>query len=200
MKYLTANFSITGADEMLLQASREVLADELAAVGFESFEDNDGGLTGYVQSELFDREGLDAVCREFPLEGVSVSYELAEVEDRDWNETWENEGFDPIDINGQVIIYDARHPFSLSQTDGTLSPVTIAIEARQAFGTGTHQTTRMVVQTLLNIELADKRVLDCGCGTGILSLVASKLVDGMVIVVRSNHAVRGALDETIRRL
>lgn len=181
MKYLTANFSITGADEMLLQASREVLADELAAVGFESFEDTDGGLTGYVQSELLDREGLAAVCREFPLEGVSVSYELAEVEDRDWNETWENEGFDPIDIKGQVIIYDARHPFTLPQTDGTQSPVTIAIEARQAFGTGTHQTTRMVVQTLLNIELADKRVLDCGCGTGILSLVASKLGAGSVV-------------------
>lgn len=181
MKYLTANFSITGADEMLLQASREVLADELAAVGFESFEDTDGGLTGYVQSELLDREGLDAVCREFPLEGVSVSYELAEVEDRDWNETWENEGFDPIDIKGQVIIYDARHPFTLPQTDGIQSPVTIAIEARQAFGTGTHQTTRMVVQTLLNIELADKRVLDCGCGTGILSLVASKLGAGSVV-------------------
>ena len=96
MKYLTAHFSITAADDLLLQASRDVLADALSAVGFESFEDSDDGLTGYVRSELLDRDGLAAVCRDFPLAGVTIGYELSEVEDRDWNEPWENAGFAPI--------------------------------------------------------------------------------------------------------
>ena len=77
-------------------------------------------------------------------------------------------------VKNKCIIYDAKRPLPdfTSLSPGALS---IAIDARQAFGTGTHETTRMIVETLLSIDLHDKRVLDCGCGTGILGIAASKM-------------------------
>mgnify|MGYP002734392003 FL=1 len=76
-------------------------------------------------------------------------------------------------MDDQVLIYDAKHP----ELHPTTSPdhIEIGIEAKLAFGTGNHETTRMIVSTLLNMNLYKMRVLDCGCGTGILGLVASKL-------------------------
>ncbi len=170
MKYLTATFHIA-SEPSLLQTARDLLADCAGDAGFESFEDTDDGIKGYVQEEQFDKEQLDAQLADFPLPGVNVTYELSKVEDKDWNETWENEGFDPIDIYNRIVIYDAR------QTTPQLPEgvIPIAIQARQAFGTGTHQTTQMIIGLLLDMHLAGKRVLDCGCGTGILGIAASKL-------------------------
>ena len=154
-----------------MQTARDLLADCAGDAGFESFEDTEDGIKGYVQEDQFDKEQLDAQLADFPLPGITVTYELSKVEDKDWNETWENEGFDPIDIYNRIVIYDAR------QTTPQLPEgvIPIAIQARQAFGTGTHQTTQMIIGLLLDMHLAGKRVLDCGCGTGILGIAASKL-------------------------
>ena len=170
MKYLTATFHIV-SEPSLLQTARDLLADSAGQAGFESFEDTEDGIKGYVQEDQFDKEQLDAQLADFPLPGITVTYELSKVEDKDWNETWENEGFDPIDIYNRIVIYDAR------QTTPQLPEgvIPIAIQARQAFGTGTHQTTQMIIGLLLDMHLAGKRVLDCGCGTGILGIAASKL-------------------------
>lgn len=170
MKYLTATFHIV-SEPSLLQTARDLLADCAGDAGFESFEDTDDGIKGYVQEELFDKEQLDAQLADFPLPDITVTYDFSKVEDKDWNETWENEGFDPIDIYNRIVIYDAR------QTTPQLPEgvIPIAIQARQAFGTGTHQTTQMIIGLLLDMHLAGKRVLDCGCGTGILGIAASKL-------------------------
>lgn len=172
MKYLSTIFNIECDDKALCAIIRDVLADSLAAVGFEAFEETSNGLTGYIQEDLFHHEELDTTIQQLPFEGVIVSYQLEKVEDKDWNETWESQGFEPITIDEQVTIYDAKN----TPNDATFpTPICVGIEARQAFGTGTHQTTRMVVRSLLNIELHGKRLLDCGCGTGILSIVASKI-------------------------
>ena len=103
MKYLTASFHIV-SEPSLLQTARDLLADCAGEAGFESFEDTDDGIKGYVQEEQFDKEQLDAQLADFPLPGVTVTYDLAKVEDKDWNETWENEGFDPIDIYNRIVI------------------------------------------------------------------------------------------------
>ena len=95
-----------------------------------------------------------------------------EAEYRNWNEQWENEGFEPIVIDGRCIIHDTKHPAGDKAPDSPTLDITI--EARQAFGTGTHETTRMIVGELLKMDLKGKRILDCGCGTGILGIVASK--------------------------
>ena len=172
MKYLVAKFKIATSED-LLQVCKDLLADSAAEAGFESFEETPDGLEAYVQKELFDKDALDASIADFPIEGADISYTIEDAEDKDWNEEWEEQGFDPICVDDQVLIYDAKHP----ELHPTTSPdhIEIGIEAKLAFGTGNHETTRMIVSTLLNMNLYKMRVLDCGCGTGILGLVASKL-------------------------
>lgn len=172
MKYLVAKFKIATSED-LLQVCKDLLADSAAEAGFESFEETQEGLEAYVQKELFDKDALDASIADFPIEGTDISYTIEDAEDKDWNEEWEEQGFDPICVDDQVLIYDAKHP----ELHLTTSPdhIEIGIEAKLAFGTGNHETTRMIVSTLLSMNLYKMRVLDCGCGTGILGLVASKL-------------------------
>lgn len=178
MKYLVANFKIK-VQEDLMQVCRDLLADSAAEAGFESFEDKEDGLEGYVQKELFDKDVLDANIENFPIEDANIEYEVKDAEDKDWNQEWEEQGFEPICVEDQVLIYDAKHP-ELHPTTSS-DHIEIGIEAKLAFGTGNHETTRMIVATLLNMNLYKKRFLDCGCGTGILGLVASKLGASEVI-------------------
>ncbi|MBQ6658408.1 MAG: 50S ribosomal protein L11 methyltransferase, partial [Prevotella sp.] len=130
----------------------------------------DGQLTGYVQTTLFDQSLLDGLLATLPFEDLQVTYTLKEAEDKNWNAAWEEEGFDPIIVNNRCVIHDIHHPAPREDFE-----MDITIDAHQAFGTGTHETTRMIVGCLLDLPLKGKRVLDCGCGTGILSIVAAKL-------------------------
>lgn len=170
MEYLAATFTISCPDG-LMQTARDLLADASAEAGFESFEDTDNGLNGYVQKSLFNQDALDEAIADFPLEKTTISYSLADAENKDWNETWEESGFEPISIDDKIIIEDSNH----NPQTSNIKPQRILIDAKLAFGTGNHETTRMIISTLLGMELRDKRVLDCGCGTGILGITASKL-------------------------
>lgn len=182
MKYLQTRFLISckgasalineamGEDE-LMQACRELLADECGECGYESFEDTADGIIGYVQQDEYHEILVKEKIKEFPVEGVTITYNTEEIPDQDWNAAWEEEGFEPINVSNIVTIYDARH------TDGPeqfSAPVRIGIHASNAFGTGNHETTRMIISTLLELPLEGRRVLDCGCGTGILSIAALK--------------------------
>lgn len=169
MHYYKAEFTIECTDE-LKDIARELLADIAGEAGFESFEDTEQGVDGYVQMDLLDRDTLDEGIASFPLEEVKVDYVLACVIDEDWNQEWESIGFEPIDIDGRILIFDAKKPIP-----ELTHPISIGIEAKNAFGTGTHETTRMILSQLLTNSLEGKRVLDCGCGTGILGIAASKL-------------------------
>ncbi len=171
MKYQSAIFvakidDSTGID---MHTAYELVAAMAGEAGFESFETEGDTLVGYVQEALFDKEALDEALSQFPIEGVSVSYTLHDVEDKDWNADWENNGFEPIDIDGRCVIHDTLHP-----TPALAGAMDVVIDAKMAFGTGCHATTRMMVRALLNNDLRGKRVLDCGCGTGILGIVAAK--------------------------
>ena len=174
MKYLVATFQIEAADD-LLQACRDLLADGAAEAGFESFEDTDNGLEAYVQKELFDQEMLDNYIADFPIEGTHITYDIKDAEDKDWNQEWEEQGFGPIYVGDQVVIYDAKHPELYPDTSNRPDIIEIGIEAKLAFGTGNHETTRMIISQLLEMPVKTKRALDCGTGTGILGLAASKL-------------------------
>lgn len=173
MKYYVANFDIECADE-LLQPARELLSAAACEAGFEAFEDTDNGIAGYVQRPLYDKEALDAAIADYMPEGTKVTYNIEEVPDQDWNQDWEDQGFEPIGVSDHLVIYDAKHTdmSMFASDDGVMR---IFIEARNAFGTGTHQTTRMILRRLLGMDLTGKSVLDCGCGTGILGIVASRL-------------------------
>ena len=197
MKYFEVEFTISPYS---VDAS-DLLAALVGEVGFESFEESPTGLLGYVQQSLFSEEALQESLADFPFEGVSIRYDIREAEDRDWNEAWENEGFEPIVISRReecgvrseelfsrseecgvrsentlegIVIHDGRH----LPADVT-SLLEIEIDARQAFGTGTHETTRMVCAELFSLLTPHstllEKVLDCGTGTGILSICALKL-------------------------
>lgn len=170
MKYLVAEFKIECQDGMI-QIARDLLTDALGEAGFETFEDTEDGIKGYVQESLFDENAMNDVINNFMLPDVTINANIQEAEYKNWNEEWEEAGFERININDSITIYDARH----DDGNGIASGISIGIETKQAFGTGTHETTRMIVSTLLNIDLKGKRVLDCGCGTGILGIAASKL-------------------------
>ena len=173
MKYYVANFDIECAEE-LLQPARELLSAAACEAGFEAFEDTDNGIAGYVQRQLYDKEALDAAIADYMPEGTQVTYNIEEVPDQDWNQDWEDQGFEPIGVSDHLVIYDAKHT-DMSMFAGDDGVMRIFIEARNAFGTGTHQTTRMILRRLLGMDLTGKSVLDCGCGTGILGIVALRL-------------------------
>ena len=168
------------------QDAQDILSALAGEAGFETFEETATGLKGYVQQALFDEDTLQQVLEGFPFENVTLSYSIQEAEDKDWNEQWEQEGFEPIIINlppskgkGNLIIHDGRH----LPSDNNLQPSSIMIEidAHLAFGTGTHETTRMICGILLDMQLDGLRVLDCGCGTGILGICALKVGAASVV-------------------
>lgn len=169
MKYYEVNFTIEAPAE-LMQDARDILSALAGEAGFETFEDTDEGVKGYVQQGLFDEALLKALIGDFPLPSCTVAYTVSEAEDKDWNEQWEQQGFEPIVVNDTLVIHDGRH------LPSDIRPQTsIEIDAHLAFGTGTHETTRMMVGQLMSLDLTDKRVLDCGTGTGILGIAALKL-------------------------
>ena len=171
MKYFDVEFTLTPNNN----DARDLLAALAGDVGFETFEETNTGLKGYVQQALFSEKALKEALNDFLFDGITITYDIHEAEDKDWNEQWEQEGFEPIIISdGAIIIHDGRHLPSISA-----SRAEIEIDARLAFGTGTHETTRMICSTLLSLSqlftCSPSRILDCGTGTGILSICALKL-------------------------
>jgi ribosomal protein L11 methyltransferase len=176
MKYYEVNFTIAPCS----QDAQDILSALAGEAGFETFEETATGLKGYVQQVLFDENALKLALEGFPFENVTLTYSIQEAEDKDWNEQWEQEGFEPISLplppskrKGNLIIHDGRH--LPSDIDLQPSAIMIEIDAHLAFGTGTHETTRMICGMLLDMQLDGLRVLDCGCGTGILGICALKL-------------------------
>jgi len=145
-----------------LEPFRDIFIAQLGAIGFESFSENKWGFEAYIQQEKFSKDQLDAALA---WEGVECSYELREIEQVNWNEEWEK-NFDPIEVDGRVYI---RAPFHQERT-GFEYPM--LIEPKMSFGTGHHQTTHMMIQWLLETSTEGTRVLDMGCGTGILGILA----------------------------
>ena len=202
MKYFEADFTISPYSPDAI----DLLADIAGEAGFESFEVTPTGLRGYVQQQLFNPMLLDFGIADFPIECVDITYDIHEAEDRDWNEQWEQEGFEPIVIPPSLVIHDGRH----LPDDSYLT--SIEIDAHQAFGTGTHETTRMICSTLLELKdqkLAGARVLDCGTGTGILSICALKLgaaeaigydIDEWSVDNARHNAVINQVDDHFRSL
>lgn len=162
-----------------MQVARDLLADVVADAGFESFEDSDNGLKGYVQKSLFNKNALDEAIAFFPLENTSITYSISKAEDKDWNEAWEEAGFEPISLTP----YPTPNGEGNSMSGLTIAPYRgereskdyIYIDEKLAFGTGNHETTRMIISFLLGMDMKGKHVLDCGCGTGILGITASRL-------------------------
>jgi ribosomal protein L11 methyltransferase len=156
--YIEYNFTVIPKEP-----ATEILIAELGAVGFESFVENENGVTAYIQKEDWNSTILDTI---FILNSdeFSIEYNKNEVEQTNWNAEWEK-NFTPIQVDDLVSI---RAPFH----ENPNLKYDIVIEPKMSFGTGHHETTHMMVQHLLHLDLANKKTLDMGCGTGILAIFA----------------------------
>ena len=156
MIYLAYHFVV----KPLIPAT-EILIAELGYAGFESFVETETGVTAYIQKEDWFQDILEEVQILSSLE-FEITYTIEEVEQVNWNAEWES-NFNPIQVDGQVSIRAPFHENPGLEYD-------IVIEPKMSFGTGHHETTHMMVQQLLGLDLKDKKVLDMGCGTGILAI------------------------------
>lgn len=142
----------------------EILIAELGELPFESFVETDFGVTAYIQKSLW-HEGLLDDLHVLQSPEFTVSYTVEEIEQVNWNEAWEK-NFDPIDVDGICHIRAPFHPKTEARYD-------IVIEPKMSFGTGHHETTHMMIQHLLELDVQGKATLDMGCGTAILAILAS---------------------------
>ena len=144
----------------------DVLAAELGEIGFESFTQDEQGLQGYISDQLYDEAVLKETLAAFPLEETTIHYVCTPVESKDWNEEWEKNYFKPIRIGNDCLIRASFHKPEPGYT------YTIIIDPKMAFGTGNHETTYLMISWMLEEQLAGKRLLDMGCGTAVLAILA----------------------------
>jgi ribosomal protein L11 methyltransferase len=145
----------------------DLLIAELGEIGFESFEENLKGFKAFIPVEEFDADKLNAITiPEAEGEEVKFTFSVETINSRNWNQEWES-NFEPVDVKGECYI---RAPFHEEKPDYKYQ---IVIEPKMSFGTGHHETTTLMVEWMLETEFAGKSVLDMGCGTGILAILAS---------------------------
>lgn len=162
MKYLEFVFRTTPCTETV----NDVLSAVLGEVGFESFIEQTDGIAAYIQKQLFNEESLKEALAEFPLPNTQIEYSYQDAEDKDWNEEWEKNFFQPIIIGDRCIIHSTFH------RDVPKAEYDIVINPQMAFGTGHHETTSLIINELLDSNLQGKSLLDMGCGTSILAILA----------------------------
>ncbi|MDL2255685.1 50S ribosomal protein L11 methyltransferase [Parabacteroides sp. OttesenSCG-928-K15] len=145
----------------------DILASELGEIGFESFTETDKGILAYIQEKQYDKAILQNQLAAFPFVDVIFRVEEKLIEGRDWNEEWEKNYFKPIRIDKECIIRASFH----EEEPGY--DYTIIIDPKMAFGTGNHETTYLMLKEILGIDFAGKEVLDMGCGTAVLAILAA---------------------------
>ena len=163
MKYFEVTFTTSPCNETV----NDVVSALAGEIGFESFVEWENGVQAYIQQSLFDEEALKSMVADFPLPDTTVEYTVVEAEDKDWNEEWEKNFFQPIVIGDRCCIHSTFHK------DTPQTEYEILINPQMAFGTGHHETTSSIISELLEADLQGKSVLDMGCGTSILAILAS---------------------------
>jgi ribosomal protein L11 methyltransferase len=163
MNYYELLFTTLPAEDY----QQDLLINTLGEIGFDTFEELDFGFKAYIPSADFDQDKLDGAL--LPYQGMfTFSYEINLIPQKNWNEVWES-NFDPIEIGNKIFV---RATFHQPKPE---IPYEIVIDPKMAFGTGHHQTTSMMLELMLDDDFKNKKVLDMGCGTGILAIMAAKL-------------------------
>ncbi|WP_398455571.1 50S ribosomal protein L11 methyltransferase [Sphingobacterium thalpophilum] len=171
MKYLEVIFQMLSGEEW----QKDLLIADLADIGFDTFEDTESGFAAYIPAANLDLQALETLMLNLD-EGIEVNYKVNEIENQNWNKLWES-NFNPIEVGGQCYV---RATFHDTKPD---FPYEIIIDPKMSFGTGHHQTTSMMLQYILEDEFEGKAVLDMGCGTGILAILASKKGANTILAV-----------------
>lgn len=174
---------------------REVLVAQLAEIGFESFVDTDEGVEAYIQENLFQEKELKKVAL-FSNTEFSINYSIKKIENENWNKQWE-ESFEPINVGERCFI---RAPFHKPPKQN--NAFDIIIEPKMAFGTGHHATTYLMIKRMLALNFENKDVLDMGCGTGVLAILAKMKNAGKVLAIDNdewayNNAVESCINNNV---
>lgn len=146
----------------------EILVAELAEVGFDGFIETPDGFEGYAEGSMYDEEAVADIFRRYESHADYINFSFDRIEKTNWNAIWEN-SFEPVIIDDRCLIRAAFHKPQQQY------PYEIIITPKMSFGTGHHPTTRLMIRAQLDMDHQGKRVLDAGCGTAILSVMASKL-------------------------
>ncbi|WP_454952063.1 50S ribosomal protein L11 methyltransferase [Capnocytophaga granulosa] len=159
MNYIEYNFTVSPTE-----MGAEILMAELAEVGFDSFEDTPTGIKAYIPKDSWNEQILQDIYLLSNPE-FTISYQITEIEQVNWNEEWEK-NFSPIVVEDLCTVRANFHPVPNTRYDIVITP-------KMSFGTGHHETTYMMLQQLLPLSLEGVKVLDMGCGTGILAIMAA---------------------------
>lgn len=162
MNYIEVKFICTPNNEIV----NSVLSATIAEMGFESFVEDETGTLAYIESDLFDINKLDEILNDFPIE-AQIIYSFKAIEEKNWNEEWEKNYFQPLIIDDRCIIQSTFHKVPATYE------YNIFIDPKMAFGTGHHQTTELMIREILKEDFNGKSVLDMGTGTAILAILAS---------------------------
>ena len=162
--YTKVKLTVTPNDEI----ATDVLSALLAEIGFESFVNEEYGMAAYVPHALYDNAVLAETIENFPIEGSTITHESEFIEGEDWNAEWEKNYFQPIVLGDQCVIHSTFHK------DVPSARYDILIDPKMAFGTGYHQTTCHMLRAILASDMTGKSVLDMGCGTALLAILARK--------------------------
>lgn len=161
MEYIEVNLKITP-----LHPYDELITVDLAALGYESFITTPTGLQSYIPQSNYAADKLAALVQQYNDTECSVSYEALVIPSQNWNASWES-NFEAIDVDGKCGV---RAPF---HTKNPAHQYDIVIEPKMSFGTGHHETTYLMLHSLLGMELSNKSILDMGCGTSVLAILAA---------------------------
>lgn len=150
------------------EAIKEIVMAQLSEIGYDSFreEEDEDAVYAYILESEFCGETLVKIINELPIE-LEMSYTLSTIEEKNWNEEWEKNYFDPIVIDDMCVVKSSFHK------DVPDCKYTITINPKMAFGTGHHQTTGLMIKEILKADFTGQTVLDMGCGTAILAILAS---------------------------
>lgn len=174
MEYIKVTFRTEDVEEW----ANDLLASMLGEVGFESFEETSRGIIGYCPAPAFDEATMKQTVAELPIADTSlIAYRIETIADQNWNTVWEQNGYEPIEISSECIIHASNKEVSQDyKYDIIINPV-------QSFGSGYHETTRMILTYLLDMDINDKAVLDMGCGTGVLGILACLRGAGSLVAI-----------------
>ncbi|WP_285055893.1 50S ribosomal protein L11 methyltransferase [Pedobacter ginsengisoli] len=175
MQYIQVTFSFVGIEEY----QKDLLIAELADIGFNTFEDTPGGFAAFIDQAGFDETRLRSEMLQFDGD-FEYQYAITEIAAENWNEEWEK-NFEPLIIDDQCYV---RATFHQPQPQYAYE---IVIDPKMAFGTGHHQTTTMMMEYILAADVTGKTVLDMGCGTGILAILAAKRGAGPLVAIDNDE-------------
>ncbi|GGK84685.1 50S ribosomal protein L11 methyltransferase [Rufibacter glacialis] len=145
----------------------EILIAELGELGFDTFQETEEGFQAYIEEDRFSEEAVQEVLARYSFAG-EFPYQTKSIAKQNWNEEWEK-NFEPLLIAGKVSVRADFHP----KPEGV--SYDIVITPKMSFGTGHHETTTLMIENQLTLDHSGKRVLDMGCGTGILAIMAEQL-------------------------